>query len=315
MVDRVSACGSGVPTRCVDATHASRQAHASNGIRSSLAPAYSSRIGHSTDHRQAPLQARPYLSDIRAHGQQSKCVAQSLPKDVSLVEKAEYKRGIERDIIKDTFEIKTRQGDHRSLDIVIDPFVFPTKTTNEAHSGVLYRFFEDLDCSGKNVLDLGTGSGVLALLAAVNGAAHVDAVDCQAAAVRCAKRNVHLNSLGDVVSVMHGNMFDVLENKRYDLIIANLPFVKSSDSMGWLDAYYDPGYRAHETLLSAGKKHLVPGGRIYVFDADFGQTGYFVEHQSSLEKLIDENGFQSKVVMDKQEDAINWKIYQLSCAE
>lgn len=71
------------------------------------------------------------------------------------------------------------------------------------------------------VLDLGTGSGILALAAARLGAQRVTAVDCQPVAVETAKANVARNLLGGRVEVRLGNALDYLDGSA-DLIMANL---------------------------------------------------------------------------------------------
>jgi 16S rRNA G1207 methylase RsmC len=77
------------------------------------------------------------------------------------------------------------------------------------------------DLAGRRVLDLGTGTGVLAILAAKRGAAQVVAVDLDPVAVSNARENVFRNGL-DNVSVLQGDLFEPAEG-RFDLILANLP--------------------------------------------------------------------------------------------
>ncbi len=73
----------------------------------------------------------------------------------------------------------------------------------------------------KEVLDLGTGSGILALAAAKLGASRVLAVDCQPVAVETARANVSRNLLEDRVIVRHGDALEYLENPA-QLVMANL---------------------------------------------------------------------------------------------
>lgn len=71
------------------------------------------------------------------------------------------------------------------------------------------------------VLDVGTGTGVLSIAAAKLGAARVTAVDLDQVAVQSAKINVKLNKVQDVVSVSHNNLSDNVEGK-YTIVVANL---------------------------------------------------------------------------------------------
>ncbi len=80
---------------------------------------------------------------------------------------------------------------------------------------------EELMEPGMRVLDVGTGSGILAIAAAKLGAAEVLAVDIEAVAVRTARENVALNGVDCVVRVEPGSV-DSVERGRYDLVLANI---------------------------------------------------------------------------------------------
>jgi ribosomal protein L11 methyltransferase len=76
--------------------------------------------------------------------------------------------------------------------------------------------------AGTRVLDLGTGSGILAIAAAKLGAAQVDAVDLETTAVRVATENVARNGVASVVRVYQGDAARALDAVRYDLVLANI---------------------------------------------------------------------------------------------
>lgn len=73
---------------------------------------------------------------------------------------------------------------------------------------------------GMEVLDLGTGSGILAIPAAMMGA-EVTATDISEVAVEVARRNVADNGMGEHVRVLEGSI-DVVAGRTYDLILANI---------------------------------------------------------------------------------------------
>ncbi len=78
----------------------------------------------------------------------------------------------------------------------------------------------------RRVLDLCTGSGCLAILAAlVFPRARIDAVDLSAGALALARRNVATHRLGDRIALHRGDLFQPLGAGRYDLIISNPPYV------------------------------------------------------------------------------------------
>lgn len=78
----------------------------------------------------------------------------------------------------------------------------------------------------RRILDLCTGSGCLAILAALAfPRATIDAVDLSPGALALARRNVAAHRLGDRISLHRGDLFAPLENRRYDLVITNPPYV------------------------------------------------------------------------------------------
>lgn len=75
--------------------------------------------------------------------------------------------------------------------------------------------------SGDYVTDVGTGSGVLAIGAALLGAKHVHALDLDEVAVRSAEINVELNKVQHIANVVHGNLLDNVEQQS-DIVVANI---------------------------------------------------------------------------------------------
>lgn len=74
---------------------------------------------------------------------------------------------------------------------------------------------------GRDVIDVGTGSGVLAIVAALRGAGRVRAVDTDADAVRAARANVAQNACDDRVSVTHGRL-PLGDSDPADVLVANI---------------------------------------------------------------------------------------------
>jgi hypothetical protein len=107
-------------------------------------------------------------------------------------------------------------------------------------------------------LDLGTGCGYLALLAAAHSQ-HVQATDVNPRAVAMARFNVMLNRI-DNVECAAGNLFEPAGDRRFDLIVSNPPFVVSpQDDL----TYRDSGLQGDafcERLFRAVPGHLAEGG-------------------------------------------------------
>ncbi|MDT3400616.1 methyltransferase [Streptomyces sp. B1866] len=84
--------------------------------------------------------------------------------------------------------------------------------------------------AGSHVLDVGTGTGALAILAARCGAARVDAVDISPSAVLAARLNARLSGLP--VRVRRGGLPRPAAGRRFDVIVANPPYVPSLLPLG-----------------------------------------------------------------------------------
>jgi ribosomal protein L3 glutamine methyltransferase len=126
---------------------------------------------------------------------------------------------------------------------------------------------KDLRIAPRRILDLCTGSGCLAILAArAFPKAHVDASDISAAALAVARRNVRRHRKN--IRLVRSDLFAGLEG-RYDLIVANPPYV-STPSMRKLPAEYryEPG-----VALAGGRDGLEFAARIIAGAADFLNPG------------------------------------------
>lgn len=75
--------------------------------------------------------------------------------------------------------------------------------------------------SGDKVVDVGTGSGVLSIAAALLGAAKIEALDLDEVAVKSAKLNVKLNKVHSVVNVSQNNLLDGVTEQQ-DVVVANI---------------------------------------------------------------------------------------------
>ena len=79
------------------------------------------------------------------------------------------------------------------------------------------------------VLDVGTGSGAIACTIAAESNAFVDATDASRAAIELATENARRLGIGDRCKFYEGDLIEPIRDNRYDVIIANLPYIPTSD--------------------------------------------------------------------------------------
>jgi len=131
------------------------------------------------------------------------------------------------------------------------------------------------------VLDMGTGSGAIALaIAHERPEAQVVAVDASEAALLVATENAKQLQTGNV-RLLHSDWFSVLADERFDLIVSNPPYIESDDehlSLG--DVRFEPrtalasggdGLDDIRRILGEAKKHLESGGWL-MFEHGYNQA-------------------------------------------
>jgi ribosomal protein L3 glutamine methyltransferase len=129
---------------------------------------------------------------------------------------------------------------------------------------------QDLRVRPRRILDLCTGSGCLAILAArAFPAARVDASDISAPALAVARRNIRRHKLGKRIRLVRSDLFDRLAG-RYDLIVSNPPYVATHSMRKLPPEYrYEPGLALAggrdglefvSPIIAGAHERLSPGG-------------------------------------------------------
>lgn len=144
------------------------------------------------------------------------------------------------------------------------------------------------------ILDVGTGSGAIAIALAKNCDARITAVDVSKAALAVAESNAKKNDAK--IEFLHSNLFDGLKRKRkFDIIVSNPPYIPSKeiekldknvrecDPILALDGGED-GLDFYRAIVSQAKNRLKAKGQIF-FEIGKGQA-------AAVRKLLRENGFE-----------------------
>lgn len=145
-----------------------------------------------------------------------------------------------------------------------------------------------------SVLDLCTGSGCLAILAAqVFHNAKISAADLSSDALEVARINLKEHDLVDQISLHQGNLFESVKDQKFDLIITNPPYVAKAEVEAFPPEYaYEPmmahlggedGFELVREIIKQAPKHLNKGGGLLceigigreILEAEFPKLSFF----------------------------------------
>ena len=185
----------------------------------------------------------------------------------------------------------TGRREFHDLDLLVTPDVLiPRPETELLVELALSRIALD---DALRVLDLGTGSGAVALaIAKQRPRASVLGVDVSRAAVLLATRNAARLDIGNV-SFVESDWFAALHGQRFDLIVSNPPYVAANDPhLSEGDLRFEPpgallggvdGLAAMRAIVSAASAHLTESGWLML------EHGY--DQAAGVQQLLDDAGF------------------------
>ncbi len=177
-----------------------------------------------------------------------------------------------RIVVKPTwYDYEKEEGD---LVIEIDPGMAFGTGTHETTSLCL-RLMEDYMQDGDKVLDVGCGSGILAIAGALLGSPEVLGVEIDPVAVEIAQENLELNGVADVARAQYGDLTKGIDFKA-EIVVANL--------------------MADLVMMLSGDvaKHILPGGK-YI------SSGILVEKRDQVAAVIRDCGFD---IVEIREDGM-----------
>ena len=129
-----------------------------------------------------------------------------------------------------------------------------------------------------SVLDMGTGSGVLAIaMASIRRVERVVAVDIDRDAVEVARKRVEDSGVSRRIEFLVGDLFEGLDDERFDWIIFNPPYLPSegaADEVSWSGG--EIGREVIMRFLGGAREHLNPSGAILMVYSS--QTGLELEN-------------------------------------
>jgi ribosomal protein L3 glutamine methyltransferase len=228
-------------------------------------------FGHGTDNARDEAAELVFFAAGLSHGQGSAAYGKSLTARRRARIDSLLRRRIERRV---PLAYLTRRAFFAGLELYVDERVLVPRSPI---AELVQDRFEPWVKSRRvrRILDIGTGSGAIALAAAVAfPRAMVDAVDISPDALRVCRRNVRRLALEDRVRVLKSDHFGALTGRRYDIIVSNPPYVGRAEMRTLPREYrHEPriglasgvdGLDSVRTILSAAPHHLADDGILVV---------------------------------------------------
>jgi release factor glutamine methyltransferase len=185
--------------------------------------------------------------------------------------------------------------EYLGLSIVVPPQVMPITPTSHLLGEVVLAE----TTPGDRVLDMGTGSGVNALLAATKGA-HVIAVDNNPLAIDAARANAVRNGLDQLIEFRRSDVFTAVD-EVFDLVIFDPPFRWFAPRNLFETAITDENYATMRRFFGGAKLHLAPEARMLIFFGTSGDLDY-------LKELADWHGFTFELVARDDLEKDGWRV-------
>jgi release factor glutamine methyltransferase len=194
---------------------------------------------------------------------------------------AETVRAIERLFLRrragEPVAYLTGEREFHGLSLQVTPDVLIPRPETEL---LVELALEHLPNRAGRVLDLGTGSGAIAVaIAHAAPDAEVVAVDASGAALAVARENARRH--GAAIRFVEGEWFAGVGSERFDVVVSNPPYVAAGDGhLGEGDLRFEPrtalvggpdGLDAIRAIVAGAKRHLVPGGWL-LFEHGFDQA-------------------------------------------
>ena len=156
-----------------------------------------------------------------------------------------------------------------------------------------YLLAENLEIKeNQSVLEIGTGSGIVAMYAS-RFSDNITVTDINFDACELARRNFEANNIENI-EILFGNLFEVVENRKFDVILFNTPYLPTEDDEvleNYINYAFDGGLNDRKIIdlfLNEVKNHLNDGGIVQMIQSSLS------DNEETLKKF-DELGFIAEI--------------------
>ena len=169
----------------------------------------------------------------------------------------------------------------------MEDFIIKTDKTVYEPAEDSYLLANNLDIkSGQSVLEIGTGSGIIAMYAS-KFTDKITVTDINFNAIELAEENFKINNIENI-EVLYGYLFEPVKNRKFDVVLFNSPYLPTEeddildDNLNYaFDGGLD-GRKIIDLFLNDIKNHLNPRGKVQLIQSSLSDTKKTLDKLDSL---------------------------------
>jgi release factor glutamine methyltransferase len=183
-----------------------------------------------------------------------------------------FQKFIARRAAREPFAYIVGHREFYALDLIVNAAVLIPRPETEALVEAALALIAQ--APEARILDLGTGSGCIALALAANAPrAQIVAADVSPAALEIARANAMRLQMTSRVDFVRGDLFEAVKDARFDLVVSNPPYVEDAAAIAPEIRDFEPpialyagadGLDFHRRIAASIRRHLEPGGVLIV---------------------------------------------------
>jgi release factor glutamine methyltransferase len=200
------------------------------------------------------------------------------------------------------FQYISGRQEFMSLDFVVDPNCLIPRADTETLVEAALAWMQEHPAQPMRVLDIGTGSGAIAVsVARYSDNARVDAMDLSAGALRIAEENARRHQVMDRIYFFKTDFLVWQPESRYSVVLSNPPYIPRGDLKDLMPGVrdYEPhlaldggedGLLFYRAIAHKAKTLLLPGGALF--------TEVGIHQAGEVSRLYEDQGLKVRIYKD-----------------